>query len=563
MTSTHPNGRAVVIGSARQDGHLSKRKKSQSRRPGGTQSSTAEGTEPDNLGAELARQLLASGLTPQEILAAVFSSHEGLGSALDGLGPTAPTLLPVPDQPVVFRLRLDLDDVRPPIWRRLDLAGDLSLPEVHQAIVESMGWSDTHLHQFTMGPGARDRQVQAFVNDWDASQGEIPPGGILEQDVRLDQVVAGVGDRLFHDYDFGDGWQHTLKVEKVLAAQSGAPRAVCLTGRRAAPPEDCGGVGGYEDILAMLSGEPLDYRDPEELRDWLPAGYDPAHFDLAEVNSLLAGLGNTSSVAGSRGRARAGAGPGSGRHPAVTALASKLPPRVRARLNGLMSELVAEDLTDDEVAYLCRGLQALLALVGEEGVNLTGAGYLKPAHVEGLVQALGLTGRLYGKANREENVLLVTSLRKVATSAKLIRKSKGRLVLSPAGRKLLPDSHLWADARPLLAQVLGALPTAKDEAGSDASVVWMLATALEMPLEERAELGVHLLSEAGWQLDGGQPLDRRAVAWQFQTARNDADALDVDQAVRAYSQGRPVALRKALTLVLLGDVDRVAEAVTG
>ena len=120
--------------------------------------------------------------------------------------------------------------------------------------------------------------------------------GIPEEDVRLDEVLVDVGDKLFYDYDFGDDWQHTIKLEAVLPRHDSGPKAVCVAGRRDSPAEDCGGVYAYELISAATDpGNPDhadavleldrffgDYVDPEDMRT------TPFHID--EINETLADL---------------------------------------------------------------------------------------------------------------------------------------------------------------------------------------------------------------------------------------------------------------------------------
>ena len=185
-----------------------------------------------------------------------------------------------------YVVRVDLDGARPPIWRRLALASDMTLDALHDVLQTTMGWEDAHLHHFLMGPDAKDHRMTPFLNDDNVDGGET---GIYEGDVQLDQVLAEPGHRLYYEYDFGDSWRHTIKLEKVELWTDGVPDAVCLTGRRACPPEDCGGLWGYAEILDALDGDLGD--DPEwtqERLDWLPEDFDPAEFDAAEINRHLA-----------------------------------------------------------------------------------------------------------------------------------------------------------------------------------------------------------------------------------------------------------------------------------
>jgi len=203
-----------------------------------------------------------------------------------GVDRPAPVLLKMRRKPATYTLRLDLYGAKPPVWRRLALTSDLTLDRVHQVIQLSMGWFDCHLHHFKMGPGAKDYFVHPFLTDYDLSEGEDE--GTPESQVRLDQVLGKVGDRLFYEYDFGDGWAHTLKLEKVEDYNDGAI-ARCLAGRRACPPEDIGGVHTFNDVVAWLAAPDSDPADEDfsHFAEWLPEGYDPAQFDHAEADHAL------------------------------------------------------------------------------------------------------------------------------------------------------------------------------------------------------------------------------------------------------------------------------------
>lgn len=184
-----------------------------------------------------------------------------------------------------FRARVDLMYAKPPIWRRLDLPGDLMLGELHVVLQIAMGWENGHLHRFGVGADRRTRAY--FVSEFELNE------GVAEDEVRLDQVVTAPGDRLFYDYDFGDGWEHVLVVEEVF--DDPPPVPVCLNGRLACPPEDCGGLGGYEEIAAWVR-DGYDRRatpnglGSEEMRDWLPQDWHPDRFSVDETNDALAAL---------------------------------------------------------------------------------------------------------------------------------------------------------------------------------------------------------------------------------------------------------------------------------
>ncbi len=159
----------------------------------------------------LVTQLMA-GATPEEGKALLDALMTGqVTSIFEKLKrDERPELLPVPERPRGFRVRLDLHGAKPPVWRRLELPGDLTLPRVHVAIQAAMGWYDSHLHRFRI---ANDHRSAYFATEFDLDEGD---DGMPESDVRLDQILAERGDELWYEYDFGDGWDHKLLVEAVL-----------------------------------------------------------------------------------------------------------------------------------------------------------------------------------------------------------------------------------------------------------------------------------------------------------------------------------------------------------
>lgn len=217
------------------------------------------------------------------LLAALLAGQPGM---FDTSRRPVPQLHPVPESTRGFRLRVDLLRTKPPIWRRIDVPGDITLPQLHDVIQAAMGWTDSHLHCFRTG---NERNSPEFLTQFALEEGDE---GMAEDGVRLDQVVADEGDRLWYDYDFGDGWDHVLRVEKVLDVPPSAP--TCLTGKLACPPEDCGGVWGYQDLAAWVRSGYDDALRPEAFDSdaeglaWLGEEWHPDVFDLAETNDQIA-----------------------------------------------------------------------------------------------------------------------------------------------------------------------------------------------------------------------------------------------------------------------------------
>ena len=173
----------------------------------------------------------------------------------------------------IYRIKVTLRHIAPPIWRRIEVPGDIKLGKLHDVIQIAMGWTDSHMHGFRAG----------HVN-YGAPNPDFPDDTQNECNVRLDQI-ADEEDTIIYDYDFGDSWEHDLKIEKTLPPEPGTHYPRCLKSSRACPPEDCGGPPGYERLLEALRDPKHD--EHEEMREWIGGDFDPEAFDLDEVNQVL------------------------------------------------------------------------------------------------------------------------------------------------------------------------------------------------------------------------------------------------------------------------------------
>ncbi|MFL5804284.1 MAG: plasmid pRiA4b ORF-3 family protein [Roseiflexaceae bacterium] len=176
----------------------------------------------------------------------------------------------------IYQLKVTLKGIRPPIWRRILLEPDTRLDRLHHILQDVMGWYDAHLHQFSVG------RTLYGVPDSDFDFG---PEVEDETQVALGQVAPRAKSKLTYEYDFGDGWEHELLVEKVLPADPAARYPICVAGARACPPEDCGGVWGYADLLETIQNP--DHPEHEEMLEWLGGEFDPEAFDLDAINRQL------------------------------------------------------------------------------------------------------------------------------------------------------------------------------------------------------------------------------------------------------------------------------------
>jgi len=174
----------------------------------------------------------------------------------------------------IYQLKVTLKGARPPIWRRLLVESTDSLEEVHIALQITMGWTNSHLYEFVQG------QIRYGIPDEDF------PSDVRDTlEFRLNEVLKKEKDKLVYFYDFGDGWQHDVVLEKIMPYETDAVLPLCLKGKRACPPEDVGGIGGYKMFLQTIS----DPSDPEyeEMLEWIGGSFDAEHFDLALTNDLL------------------------------------------------------------------------------------------------------------------------------------------------------------------------------------------------------------------------------------------------------------------------------------
>lgn len=179
----------------------------------------------------------------------------------------------------VYQLKVVLQGSKPPIWRRLEVPADTNLARLHEIIQVAFGWEDCHLHAFDTPYG-----------DFGIPDPEL--GHEPADSVTLEQVLPGARSKITYTYDFGDDWRHEIVVEKVLDPEETVTYPRCTGGRRAGPPEDCGGIWAYSDLLDVLA-DPAHPEHGERL-EWLglerPTEFDPADFDAAAVTRALADL---------------------------------------------------------------------------------------------------------------------------------------------------------------------------------------------------------------------------------------------------------------------------------
>jgi hypothetical protein len=172
----------------------------------------------------------------------------------------------------VYQFKITLKGIRPPIWRRIQVPDTYSFWDLHVAIQDAMGWMDYHLHEFIVSdPGGGDR-VRIGVPDPEYGLQTVLP----EEKHFIADWFSPEGDPALYTYDFGDDWEHKVKLEKILPREEGEDYPRCMGGKRACPPEDCGGPWGYRRMLEVLADPGNE--EYEDMLEWLVGGFEPELF---------------------------------------------------------------------------------------------------------------------------------------------------------------------------------------------------------------------------------------------------------------------------------------------
>jgi hypothetical protein len=177
----------------------------------------------------------------------------------------------------VYQLKVTLLHSRPPIWRRVQIESGVTLDRLHHALQVVMGWTNSHLHGFRLPqPGQRG-----------ARRRSLPIESADEKATRLGDLLRRPKDWCVYDYDFGDSWEHEVLLEAVVPRSSPARYPMVLAGRGACPPEDVGGLPGYYHFRKVIK-DPK-HPEHEDMMEWAGKDFDPAAFDVQEVNRAFHG----------------------------------------------------------------------------------------------------------------------------------------------------------------------------------------------------------------------------------------------------------------------------------
>jgi len=179
---------------------------------------------------------------------------------------------------LIHQFKITLRGISPPIWRRIQVPAAYSFWDLHVAIQDSMGWLDYHLHEFHIKKPRGRKEVLIGIPESEADRNFIPGW-----EVPIEAYFNEPGTTAIYNYDFGDDWCHEVLLEGILLKDPSVKYPVCVAGERACPPEDCGGIYGYESLLQIL--EKPRSKKYKEMVSWLSGHaknyfpYQPDHFD--------------------------------------------------------------------------------------------------------------------------------------------------------------------------------------------------------------------------------------------------------------------------------------------
>ena len=178
-----------------------------------------------------------------------------------------------------YQIKITLKNSKPTIWRLILIPSNLSLRDFHKVIQVTMGWTNSHLHQFKHG---REYYAPKSKNGEDFGFDDY---SLNYSRVNVNTLLKNEKDKMVYEYDFGDDWEHNIVLEKIVNTARDKKDVTCLTGKNNCPPEDCGGIYGYYDLLEIIKNP--NHELYEEYSEWIDVDFDPTYFDKDEINEVL------------------------------------------------------------------------------------------------------------------------------------------------------------------------------------------------------------------------------------------------------------------------------------
>jgi hypothetical protein len=185
----------------------------------------------------------------------------------------------IPARERIYQFRITLKDIEPAVWRRIQVR-DCDLDKFHERIQTAMGWTNSHLHHFQIHDAL-------YGDPWLLDEDFVEMGYKNSRETMLSEILPRSGERFRfeYEYDFGDSWWHEVQFEGCMRVEPGQRYPLCLEGERACPPEDVGGISGYEEYLEVLA-DPGDDQY-EQFMGWIGGTFDAEEFDAERATRRM------------------------------------------------------------------------------------------------------------------------------------------------------------------------------------------------------------------------------------------------------------------------------------
>ncbi len=181
----------------------------------------------------------------------------------------------------IYQIKISLKRSEPKIWRKILIPSDLLLEDFHKIIQTTMGWENSHLHQFI-----KNNFFYLAPHDDDDMWDEMDSLDYKKEKIKVSKLLIAEKDKITYEYDFGDGWEHEITLDKILPFDNKIKYPICIGGKMKCPPENCGGVWGYSHLLYVLK-QPK-HPEYKDFKEWYGKDFDPEYFDKKEINDFLA-----------------------------------------------------------------------------------------------------------------------------------------------------------------------------------------------------------------------------------------------------------------------------------
>jgi hypothetical protein len=179
----------------------------------------------------------------------------------------------------IYQFKIVLAGIKPAIWRRIQVPEFYTFWDLHVAIQDAMGWLGYHLHEFEVFNPKTSQRVLIGIpmgNDGWRAVNVLPGWNEI-----ISSYFSPSNKNAIYEYDFGDSWEHKISLEKIMLPEIGVKYPRCIAGERSCPPEDCGGVWGYEELLEILTDP--DHEEYEEHKEWAGEYFNPENFNPNNV----------------------------------------------------------------------------------------------------------------------------------------------------------------------------------------------------------------------------------------------------------------------------------------